>query len=57
MTIHKQNFAPIELKSAEEGDPADIVTKALDELKGSVGERLEAIEKKTSDRMDRIFAS
>ncbi len=38
--------APIELKSGDENDTVDIVTKALDDLSASVDDRLKEIEKK-----------
>ncbi|HEU02617.1 hypothetical protein LCGC14_0187970 [marine sediment metagenome] len=51
----------IELKGDEDGDdPTAIVTKALDELKGSVDERIKAIEEKSgdaskiTDRLDKL---
>lgn len=59
--MHSRAFAPIELKG-DEADPAEIVTKALDELKGSVDERLKAIETKAADagkiggRLDKLEA-
>jgi HK97 family phage major capsid protein len=46
---------PIELKG-DEVDPAEIVTKALDDLRGSVDDRLKAIETKSTDRLDKIEA-
>lgn len=56
-------FSPlaIELKG-DEADPAEIVTKALDDLRGSIDERLKAVETKSgnasklNDRLDRIEA-
>lgn len=54
-------LAPIELKDdGDDADPAAIVTKALDDLRGSVDERLKAVETKSGDasklneRLDRI---
>lgn len=54
-------FAPIELKG-DEADPADIVTKAIADLQGTVDERLKAVETKSvdgtklSDRLDKLEA-
>lgn len=61
--------APIELKSGDENDTVDIVTKALDDLSASVDDRLKEIEKKfdndnhandnekkLADRLERIEA-
>jgi len=52
----------IELKGQDEGDPAAVVTKALDELKDSVDGRLKQIETKSvdaaklTDRLDKLEA-
>lgn len=52
----------LELKDGDEADPAEIVTKALDELKTSVDARLKDIETKAAndsklaDRLDKIEA-
>jgi len=49
------DFAPIELKSADDaGD--DIVTKALADLSATVETRLAEVEKKSTDRLDKIEA-
>lgn len=52
------NPAPIELKNdpAEDDDPANVVTKALDEFKGSVEDRLKAVETKATERLDKLEA-
>lgn len=52
----------LETKSGDDADPAEIVTKALDDLRGSVEERMKAIETKASavetigTRLDKIEA-
>ncbi len=50
--------APIELKEADDIDPADIVTKALADLSKTVDDRLAAIETKANDttRLDKLEA-
>jgi HK97 family phage major capsid protein len=50
MTNHTraEDFAPIELKG-DDADPADIVTKALDDLQAAVDARLKDIEAKSAD--------
>jgi HK97 family phage major capsid protein len=53
MTKH---ISPIEFKDATEADPAEVVTKALDDLSKTVDDRLSAIETKTADRLDKIEA-
>lgn len=50
------NFAPIELKENETANPADIVTKALDDFKGTVDDRLKDVETKATERLDQIEA-
>ncbi|WP_457796642.1 phage major capsid protein [Methylocystis sp. S23] len=50
-------LAPIELKSGDENDAADIVTKALEDFTATVNERFEAIEKKfENDNGDKLAA-
>lgn len=62
MTYHDRALAgAIELKDAEADDAAGIVTKALDELRGSVDERLKAVETKADStalvsRLDKLEA-
>lgn len=54
--------AAFELKGDDEADPAEVVTKALDELRGSVDTRLKAIETKSAesdkvvDRLNKLEA-
>ena len=56
MQYRADEFAPIELKG-DEADPAEaLVTKALDDLRGTLDERLAEIEKKSSGRLDKIEA-
>lgn len=54
-------FAPIELKGDETGDPAEIVTKALDGMQASLNEKLAEIEKKAAasltGRLDKLEAA
>ncbi len=50
------DFNDIELKSDGEGDPSTIVTKALDDLRGSIDERLKAVETKTQERVNALEA-
>lgn len=56
MTYMNPAFAPIELKSADDGDNADLVTKALGDLTASFETKLKEIETKSADRLNRIEA-
>ncbi|MDR4306573.1 phage major capsid protein [Chelatococcus sambhunathii] len=62
MTFHDRAFAgAIELKDAEGDDAAGIVTKALEELRGSIDDRLKAVETKADasalvTRLDKLEA-
>lgn len=49
-------FREFETKSAEDADPADIVTKALGDLSQTVEKRLADVESKSSARLDAIEA-
>lgn len=50
-------LAPIELKSGEENDAADIVTKAIEDFTATVNDRFAAIEKKFDNDNDAALAS
>lgn len=53
-----KHVSPIELKDtgADNGDPAAIVTKALEGFQGTFEDRIKAIETKSAERIDRLEA-
>ncbi len=53
----ESHFEPeFEIKSADDGDDNAVVTKALDELRGSLASQIAGIEKKSASRLDKIEA-